>query len=63
MFDFFGVVMALALELGLVYSLKQNWMKIKLGKLTFSVIPNMEKGEMNTVQSSGRSGPVPLCEV
>lgn len=63
MFDFFGVLMALALELRLVYSLKQNWMKIKLGTVTFFVIPNMEKGEMNTVQSFERSGPVPLCEV
>lgn len=63
MFDFFGVVMALALELRLVYSLKQNWMKINVDIVTFCVILNMEKGEMNTVQSFERSGPVPLCEV
>lgn len=62
MFDDFWVMMALALELRLVYSLKLDWMKIKLGTVTFSVIPNMEKGKMNTVQSF-RRGLVSLCEV
>jgi len=44
MFVGFWVMMALALEHRPVYSLKQDWVKIKLGMATFSVIPYMEKG-------------------
>lgn len=35
MFDGFWVMMALALELRPVYSLKQDWMKIKVGHGNF----------------------------